>query len=339
MSRRTEDDLNVDRGIGVRFTPTPSNPLQGPMFTYSGARPPAAASADPFSMFDDPSTRYLTDIIHQQIGQYSQPVTLDPNTAGVLKYLQGVMGGWGGLSASANPFLGDFASEARQRIAELNQAPFSSAEENALKTRTRDDLTKTRDQQYQNAREDIARRGMADSSGVLDERLKAIDAAYTTADAKGQNDLMLWIADQAQQRKNQAATIAQALAGLGAQEAARSDAMRQASSNQIMAAASAIANIAAQQRGEARANQQQVLNLAAMMAQLPIDRLNMLLGIVNGTGGGTQGLNSLFGNTLALSNMQQQQQNYTNQGNAAFLNGLSTLAGYYANRNRPQGRA
>lgn len=334
MARRDDErDPVVDRGVGVRFTPTPQTPLSGPMFTYTG-RSTTPAAADPFSMFDDPSTKYLTDIIHQQIGQYSQPVSLDPNTAGVLKYLQGVMQGGGGLSASPNPLLGDFVTEGRQRIAELNQAPFSAAEEDALKTRTRDDLTKTRDQEYQNAREDIARRGMADSSGVLDDRLKAIDSAYTTADAKGQNDLMLWIADQAQQRKNQAASIAAQLAGAGAQEAARSDAMRQASSSQVMAAASAIANIAAQQRGEARANQQQVLTLAAMMAQLPVDRLNMLLGIVNGTGGGASGLNSLFGNTLALSNQQQQQQMYNSQGSAAFLNGLSTLASYYASRGK-----
>jgi hypothetical protein len=336
MARRRDDstDVGFDSGLGVRFTPAPGGPaLDGPMFTYPGAR----QTADPFSMFDDPSTRYLTDIIHQQIGQYSQPVTLDPNTASVLTYLKGVMGGGGGLSASANPLLGDFISEGRQRIAELNQAPFTSAEEDALKTRTRDDLTKQRDQQYQNAREDIARRGMADTSGLLDDRLKAIDSAYTAADAKGQNDLMLWIADQAQQRKNQAASIAQALAGAGAQEAARSDAMRQASSNQIMAAATAIANIAAQQRGEARANQQQVLNLAAMMAQLPVDRLNLLLGIVNGTGGGPNAMNSLFGNTLALSNQQQQQNAYANQGTAAFLSGLSTLAGYYANRGKQAG--
>lgn len=308
--------------IGTTFTPAPTaNPF--------GA---STTNSDPFSMFDDPATNLLMQTIKKQMSSYSQPVTLDRDTAGVLDYLRGQMGG--GPAIAGNGLLGDFIGEGRKRIAELNQEPFSASEEEALKTKTKDQLTVDRDSQRKLAEQDIARRGMDDSSGVLDERYKDIDRAYTTADAKSANDLMLYIAGERQSRKDKAAGIAQSLASAGAADAQMQNSAREAASARVMSAAQAIANIAAQQRGEGRANQQQVLNLAAMMAQLPMDRLNSIMGIVNGTGGGPAGMSSLFNNTLSLSNAQQGQQNAASAGQAAFLQGLSQLAAYWANRGR-----
>jgi hypothetical protein len=308
--------------IGTTFSPAPSNPFGST----------STASTDPFSMFDDPATNLLMQTIKKQMAQYNQPVTLDKDTAGVLDYLRNQMGG--GPQIAGNGLLGDFVSEGRQRIAELNQEPFSASEEEALKTKAKDSLTIDRDTQRHLAEQDIARRGMADSSGVLQDRLKSIDASYTAADAKNANDLMLYIAGERQNRHDKAAALAGQLSAAGAADAQMTNQAREAASARVMSAAQAIANIAAQQRGEGRANQQQVLNLAAMMAQLPMDRLNSIMGIINGTGGGPAGMSSLFGNTLSLSNAQQGQQNANNAGQAAFLQGLSQLAAYFANRGK-----
>jgi hypothetical protein len=304
----------------------------GQTFTPAAAPNPfgTTAPADPFSMFDDPGTSMLMQTIKHQMGEYSKPVTMDDDTAGVLGWLKGQMSA--PTAIAGNGLLGDFINEGRKRITELNQEPFSATEENALRVRTRDDLTRQRDTQKRTALEDISRRGMADTSGLLVDREKGIDDAYIQADAKAANDLMLFISDQRNQRKNQASTIAGQLAAAGAQDAQMTNAARANQQGQIMQAAAAIANIAAQQRGEGRANQQQVLNLAAMMAQLPMDRLNMMLNVLNGTGGGPAGVNSAFGNTLALSNQQQQQNAYNSQGQAAFMGGISQLLSYLANR-------
>lgn len=332
-----------EREPGLTFSPAAANPfsLPGSPFTYvphTATGPGGGADPnDPFSMFDDPSTKYLTDIIKQQIGDYSKPVSMDGDTAGVLAWLKGQMAG-GVTSGAGNGLLGDFITQGRQRITELNQEPFSAGEENALRTKAKDQLTIDRDAQRQMALEDISRRGVDDSSGVLQERYANIDRAYAGADSKAMNDLMLFIAQQRQDRKDKATGIAGQLATAGAADAQMQNSAWEASAGRLMQAATTIANLQAQQRGETRANQQQVLNLAAMLAQLPVDRLNMMLSIVNGTGGGANGLNSLFGNTLALSNSQQSAQNQQNAGQAAFINGLAEVASYYANRGKGGGK-
>lgn len=322
---------SVDDAIGSTFSPA-GNPLGGSMFTYQAptSAPSAnAGAADPFGMFDDPGTALLMQTIKKQMGEYSQPVAFDKDTMGVLDFLKGQMAG-GVSSGSGNPLLGDFITQGRKRIAELEQEPFSAGEEAALKTKAKDQITVDRDAQRQMALEDMSRRGVADSSGVLQERYANIDRAYSSADAKAMNDLMLYISGERQNRKDKAAGLSQQLSQAGMQEEQIANSARESSSARIMQAASTIANLQAQQRGETRANQQQVLNLAAMMAQLPMDRLNMMMGVLNGSGGNNAG--SLFNNTLALSNTQGRQNEINASANDGMLEGLSSMFTYFANR-------
>lgn len=335
---------------GISFAPTPT------------ATPAADASTngnDPFAQFSDPSTHFLEQIIQQQLGHLSGPVH-DPTRDGIMAFLGkqlGTMSSAPPITFDApgdfsvdNPLLNDFIASGRQRITELNQRPFTDAEEAALRTRTRNDTLVTRDAAKQHVLEDAARRGLGESSGVIQAGLQGQEQAFTSADAKNQNDLMLWIADQIQQRKDKATGISQQLAGAGEQQAARVQAGRtaagqlkmqgqiaatsanQARQGQVMGIAGALAEMAAQARGETRAREGDVLSLSTLLSQLPIQRLQTLMGVLNGSGGNN--IQDLFGNVATLNNAQQNATNTHNAQSASFLNGLSSLASYYANRGK-----
>lgn len=315
---------------GIRFTPA-ADPA---------ATPPASA-ADPFSMFDDPSTQFLTNIIHNQIGSLSAQPQMDPTTAGLMAFLGGQLGNLSNAAPiafdSGNGLLGDFITEGRQRIAELNQAPFTSAEETALKAKTRNDALAQRDASMQRSLERASARGLGKSSGVLEADQQSIENSFTSADAKAQNDLMLWIADQAQQRKNQAATIAQQLAGAGQADAAMrmQGQIAASSANQnrqgmVMGLANSLAQMAAQSRGEARARQGDILQLSTLLAELPVQRLQLAMSVLNGTGGNN--IPSLFQNVSSLNQAQTQAQQRGDAQQAAFLQSLAALASYFGNK-------
>jgi hypothetical protein len=318
---------SANTGIGVSFAPT-------------GTAAAPAASADPFAMFNDPASNFLTQIIKGQLGSLSSAPATDPTSAGLMSFLTGQLGklsSAGPVSFSAgNGLLGDFITEGRKRIDELNQAPFSAQEEQALKTRTRNDLATQRDQAKQRILEDASRRGVMDSSGIVGSEMTDLEGQTTAQDAKNQNDLMLYIADKASQNKNLAAQIAQQLASAGSQDAAMqlqaATASEAANSNrqgQIMGIANALANMAAQQRGEARARQGDVVQLASMLAELPIQRLQLASNVLNGQGGS---IPNLFGDVSQLNNAQTYAQNNANAATGSWLNALSTLASYFANK-------
>lgn len=315
---------------------------------------------DPFSMFDDPSTHYLEDVIKRQLGDLSKPYS-DPTSAGLMDFFRNQLGTLSSAPPIAfdmpgdfgvsNDLLGDFITEGRKRIAELNERPFTDSEEAALKTRTRNDQVVARDAAKQRVLEDAARRGLGESSGVIQEGLQGQEQAFTAADAKAQNDLMLWIADQIQQRKDKATSIAGSLASAGEAQASRQQAGRiaggqmrlqgqiaatsanQARQGQIMGIAGALADLAAQQRGEGRARQQDVLTLSTLLAQLPVQRIQTLmsaLGSLTGAGGGS--IPDLFQSVVGLNNAQQNSRNQSNDAGDAFLDAMARLSSYYANR-------
>lgn len=323
----------MDARIGASFAPGEPNP--------SAPSPTGGAPADPFSMFNDPATNYLTQTIKSQIAGLNSAPLYDPTTAGLMAFLGRTMGS---LSKAApisfnasNPLLGDFITEGRQRIAELNQAPFTAAQETALKARTRNDLATQRDQAKQRLMEDAARRGLGESSGIIGQEVANLEGQTTAQDAKNQNDLMLWIADQAQQRKNQAASIAQSLAGAGQAQAEMEMRAAEASNNANMARqgmvlnlAGTLAQMAAQARGEARANRQDVLQMATMLSELPVQRLQLAMGVLNGSGGNN--IPNIFNDVMSLNNAQANAQTQADQQQAAWVNALSQWASYIANK-------
>lgn len=325
--------------------------------TFSPAATTTAPSGDAFNMFDDPATHMLEQVIRGQLGTLARP-TADPTRDGLMDFFKSQMGT---LSSAApitfdapgnfnadNPLLNDFVTEGRKRIGELNERPFTDAEEAGMRTRTRNDALVQRDQASKRATERASARGIARSSGVLEADQQSIDNSFTAADAKNQNDLLMWVAEQIQGRKNQATGISQSLASAGEQQAARAQAgniaagqlrlQGQVASNtanqnrqgQIMGLAGALAEMAAQQRGEARARQGDVLSLSTLLAEIPIQRLQTMMSVLNGTGGNNIG--SLFNSVATLNNAQQVGQTQQNNATDNFLNGISSLASYYANR-------
>lgn len=315
-----------------------------PGMTFSPASPaapasaPAGASTDPFSMFSDPATNFLTQTIKSQLGQLAATPT-DPTTSALNSVLSSQLGSLASASPVSfnvsNPLLTTFTTQAEQRINELNQAPYTDAQTQAMMASTRNDLATQRDQAKQRLMEDASRRGLAPSSGIVGQEIANLEGQTTAQDAKNQNDLMLQIAQKTQDNKNLATTIAgqlaqagQAQAGLdlSAQEGAAQ--INNARTSQILGIATTLANLAAQQRGETRARQGDILALATQLANLPLQRLQTVSSILNGS---TPSPGSVFNDTLAFNNAQQGAQNASNTAYAQFLNGLSTYAGYLAN--------
>lgn len=325
---RDADFPDAPYGDTRRRRPAPTNELFPAPTT-------AAPSFD--GVFSDPYTALFENAAKSRMAALSQPFS-DPALDDVVNLIRGQIGK---LSSSSGPsfgggnsMFGDFINQGRQRIAELNQAPFSATEEAAMKTRARDDLAVQRDQARKRITEDAGRRNILPSSGVVGAEVSNLERGFTTADAKAQNDLVLWMADQAQQRKNQATTIAGQLAQMGAAEEGMADSRAIASANfeqsrnmQIMQAASTLAELAAQKRGETRANQNDVLQIAMQLSQLAPQRLALAMNVLNGTGGNDVG--GLFNNTLNLSNTQANNRNTQDSVTSAFLEGLAKTLSYY----------
>lgn len=303
----------------------------------TGVTPPTTGTNPTTSLFSDPYTKLFEDISRQRINTLSQPFS-DPGLEEVLGLIRGQIGNLqsspGINFGGGNSMFGDFISQGQKRIAELNQAPFTSQEEAAMKTKTQDTLAAQRDQARQRATEDVARLGQASTSGTLQARIADVEKGFESSSAKAQNDQMLWIADQAQQRKNQATTIAQQLAAMGAQEEGMANARGIASANYdqsrngaIMSAAGMLADIAAQKRGEQRANQNDVLQIAQQLSNLTPQRLALAMNVLNGSGGND--LSGLFTNTLNLSNTQASNAQNSTNASSAFMQALAKIMSYY----------
>jgi hypothetical protein len=322
------------------YGPTGDSRRQRPNELFPTTAPSTTLPDFSGSVFSDPYSALFENVAKQRMSTLSQPFS-DPALDDVVNLIRGQIGK---LSSSSGPsfgggnsMFGDFVTQGRQRIAELNQAPFSATEEAAMKTRARDDLTVQRDQARKRITEDAGRRNILPSSGVVGAEVSNLERGFTTADAKAQNDLVLWMADQAQQRKNQATGIAGQLAQMGAAEEGMADSRAIASANfeqsrnaQIMQAASSLAEIAAQKRGEMRANQNDVLQIAMQLSQLTPQRLALAMNVLNGTGGND--MSGLFNNTLNLSNTQTNNRNMQDSATAAFLEGISKMLSYYGAR-------
>jgi hypothetical protein len=335
----------VYRNPGTSFSLTPGGRSGPPLSPVRNelqpvAPPAAAAPADPFGMFDDPATNFFTHMLGDRINALQAPVS-DPTRDSVMALFGAAIPrlmntaplsvGYGG-----NPLLGDLVNSGRQRITELNQEPFSAGEEAAMRARASDTIEQMRTASRTRALEDTARLGQARTSGTMQARLADADRTADGARAESANTLMLAIAQERQRRRDQAVSIAQSLAAAGQSEAgmqmqgqglqlqAQGQAFGQ--QNQALGLASTLAALSGQQRQEEQQRQSQAVGYAGMLADLPMQRLQSALGVLNGTGGSNpssilNGLGQLSGlQTNANQNAQQQQ--------AAMLAGLGQILGY-----------
>ena len=312
-------------GLGVRGPVLPTAPA-----------PPPAASANPYgNQYNDPYTSLFETISKNAMSRLSQPFqdnTLD-EVMGLIRSKIGSVGSMPGPSFTSNPFGGDYAAQARQRISELNQEPYSAAEESRLKTGALEAIEKNRSSSKQRALENISRRGVADTSGILLDMEGSIDRGADSDRATSEREFANFVTSERNRRRDSATAIAGGLANFGAQEAAMANQNSIASANfgmaregQVMSMASALADLAAQRRGEMRANQNDILAISQSLMNLGPQRLALMQSVLNNQ----PTPESLFNNTLNLSNTQFNQNQVSNQGSAAMMGGLGQIMAYLA---------
>lgn len=291
-------------------------PPQAPNELTRGNQPPPP---NPFgTLYNDPYTAQFEQVAGRTMADLSQPFS-DPTLDDAMVMIRSRATG------GSNPYVSEFANQARARIAELNQEPFSASEEMRMRTRVEDDAGRRNALAKRDALLDASRRGIADSSGVIQERHAQIDRGTSADLTRADSDLSMFITNERQRRRSEATGLGQNLASLGLQESAQAD-------GRILQAATMLASIAAQKRGETRARQNDVLQIAQYLSNLGPQRLALAMNVLNGTGGNDLG--GLFTNTLNLSNSQAQQQQYASQGNAAYMQGLGQILAILANQNR-----
>jgi hypothetical protein len=328
---------------GNERNPRARRPRQNELDPYGGPANSAPPAVPDFGMmFSDPYTADLERIARGTMMDLSRPFS-DPMLDEVSALLRNRIGGLTSAGpiqfGGGNALLGDFITAGRQRMAELNQEPFSAAEEARYRTTATDQIGKNRTVARQNALEDAARRGVGESSGVIQERFGDIERETAANLTNAETDLAMFLTQERQRRKSEATSIAQALAAAGAQESAQADSRAIAAANleqqrggQVLQMAGMLADIAAQMRGEQKGRQNDVLAIAQMLAGLGPQRLALAMNVLNGTGGND--LSGLFNNTLNLSNSQAQQQMFNQQGNQQFMQGLGQILAVLANQNR-----
>ena len=289
-------------------------------------------------LYDDPYTALFESAAKRRITDLSKPFS-DPALDDVMSLIRNQVGS---LSSAApvsfnasNPLLTDFITQGRQRISELNQEPFSETEEARYRTRATENVEKQRASAKRRALEDISRRGIADTSGILLDMEQDIDRSADANKTTAETDLAMFLTGERNRRRDTATTIAGQLAGAGQAEAAMTQqgqiaaaGLNQSRQGQIMQAAGMLADLAAQRRGEARANQNDILQIAQTLSQLGPQRLALMMSVLNNS----PSPDSVFQNTLNLSNTQAAQRNQNQQGRAALNQGLAAVLSYFSNR-------
>ena len=303
------------RPLGLSSDPLalPSNPALG-----AGATPAFGANG---SMFNDPYTSLFENTAKNAMSRLAQPFqddTLD-EVMGLIRSRIGSASGAPGPSFVGNPFMGQYAGTVQKRIAELNEEPFSAAEESRLKTGALEAVEQNRSSSKKRALENISRRGIADTSGILLDMESQIDRGADSDRATSEREFANYVTGERNRRKDAAAGLSGQLAAAGAADAAMSNQNAIAGANfgmakesQIIGMATQLASLAAQRRGEQRANQNDILAIAQTLMNIAPSRLALMQGIVNSQP--TPG--EAFNNTLNLSNTQFNQ-NQVNQANQA----------------------
>lgn len=271
MVRPYDDEF--DTGGPRRAMPRPGfapNELSGqPSMPAVGGQTNAGGYTDPF-------TNLLTTTAMRRMNTLAQP--------------------------QADPMLDEVLGLIRGRIGAVQSQPtgFSPVEQDRLMTRSWDGLEQRRTAAKQRATEDAARRGVGESSGVIQEQYRNIDQAFDSDRTASERDTNIWMSTEENNRRNQQSAQLAQLTGM-------------------------LSGVQQQRESTSRANENDIMQIAQMLSQLGPQRLALAMSALNGGGGND--LNGLFNSSLALSNSGQNQQNYQNQGQAAMMAGLGQLLG------------
>lgn len=205
----------------------PSLPQLGTAASDAWTRQPGGGGG-PY--FDDPLTQPIMTAWTRRMSQLSRPVPNygadaealwrgalkpDPRLNDALSTLQGAMK----RSAPGNAYLGQYAGHTERRIGELNEEPFDAQEEARLKARFFDDLARTRDDRHEQLRARLSSMGMAPTSGTAAEAASLLEGEYETARAGQQRELLQYVADERNRRRDLAVQLSGALSGAGQADA------------------------------------------------------------------------------------------------------------------------
>lgn len=202
----------------------------------------------------------------------------------------------------SDPMLDEVVGLIRGRVGQIQSTPtgFSAQEEDRLNTRAWDGLERRRTAAKQRATEDAARRGLGESSGVIQEQYRDIDSGFDSDRTRAEADTNIWMSQEENSRRNQ-------------------------QTSQLMQLAGMLSQVAGTRRAEERTNQNDILQIATMLSNIGPSRLAQLMGVVNGVQ--QPNIAGAFSNQLNLSNSQTAQSQYDSQGRAAMMAGLGQLIG------------
>jgi hypothetical protein len=339
LTRRLQDASRPSNvGAGSRPSGLSTDPLLLPA-NPSLSTPPSLGPGG--SVFNDPYTSLFETLSKNAMARLSAPVQ-DDTLDEVMNLIRSRIssGGPAAPSFTGNAYMGQYADTIQKRIGELNAEPFSAAEEDRLKTGALEAVEKNRSSSKRRAIESVSRRGIADTSGILLEMERDIDRGADSDRAVSEREFANFVTSERNRRRDAAAGLSGQLAAAGAADAAMANQNSIAGANfglakeqQVMSMATQLAGLAAQKRGEARANQNDILAIANTLMNIAPQRLALMQNIVSGqTSPG-----EVFNNTLNLSNTQYNQQQNTNANNAAMMSGIGQVLAYLAANGRSGG--
>lgn len=309
------------------------------------AATPRASASSPF--FDDPLSQPIMTAWTRRMSQLSTPgpdygdiegmfgaaVRPDPRFDDAIRTLQASMK----RSAPSNAYLGQYAANTRRRIDELNAEPFDAQEEARLKARFFDDLARSRDDRQEQLRARLATMGYAPTSGVAAEAATLLEGDYEQGRAQQQRELLQYVTDERNRRRDLGVQMSGALSGAGAQEAANQASFEGQRAGiagnlaQLMAAlqdrrlgvASTIANLRRQRYLDDLDRGGLELETSALPASLAQQRMAQLQAVLSGFAPNAA---NLYEQQLSREQLAQQEQARSDQNRAALWGTIGSIA-------------
>jgi hypothetical protein len=328
----------------------PSSP--SPMATTwgqpgTGSYQPGGYGSTPDTYFDDPLTQPIMGAwgarmsqlsrpapqygdINAQLGKYLQP---DPRMNAAMGSLASVAQGPG----ASNAYTGQFAAATKKRIAQLNADPFSTGDEAAIKARFFDSMAGDRDAAYQQNAAEMARRGLAPSSGVAQALGAETSMGYQKARAAQTQQMLQYVTDEANRRKDLGVSMSGNLAQQGGQDAALAQQWQatragilgnvlqalQAQQGMGLNAATTMASLRRQQYLDDDARGNSLLETSALPSAIAQQRMQALNQVL--AGGPTA--SSIFNQYSQMQQNTNQQNQINAQKNAAIWGAVGQIGG------------
>lgn len=275
-------------------------------------------------LFDDPSTALFEDILKKRLQTLGSPLTIP----GLDQYISALNTRMGQLSSpltipevdalkaaiaqrqsslgtgpAPNPELQKVLEYASQRMAQLQEPPFSPIQEKTQEVQAFDQLERDKQAARQQIMERLGARGIGAGSGILEAAIQQSDRAFDQMRQQRTTDLALYRTEEGERRKGEAlnvgtlaATMRQAeldrqqqygrenieLAQQAAEVAQSQALLDEQRSSQIVNLAAALADVGFQTASLNDSRGLQQLQTAALLPDLVERRLQLALGALSG---------------------------------------------------------